>query len=261
MARRRLRKLKRSETQLAATAPVVTALPASPRHPGRVISVLLLLLALALLGVLLVDARFRVRDVQVNGATLVATDEIVSVADLMGKPLVLVNSREVAESVTKAFGCFDKVHVESRLPGTVQIQVVEERALLLWEQGGRYWWLDGDGRVLSEAGAPGSLPVIHDRSGLPVTVGSTIAGVPWPFVRESLAALPAVTDFQYTLEDGLIVFVTTAGWPVYLGSQGNPEYKVQVLKEITSALAAQEAEVVFIDLKNERRPAVKTGTS
>ena len=122
---------------------------------------------------------------------------------------------------------------------------------------GKYWWLDGEGKVLSEAMGHGELPVLHDRTGLAITVGSTIAGVPWGFVEQAIAALPAVSDFEYTLEDGLIVFVTTDRWPVYLGTGGNPAYKVSVLRELTAVLTTEGAQVVYIDIKNERRPAVQ----
>jgi hypothetical protein len=111
--------------------------------------------------------------------------------------------------------------------------------------------------VLSTSMGRGALPVVHDRTGLPVAVGSTIAGVPWEYLGQTIAALPAVTDFEYTLEDGLIVFVTTARWPVYLGSDGNAAYKVTVLRELTAVLTQNGSQVVYIDLKNERRPAIK----
>jgi hypothetical protein len=88
-------------------------------------------------------------------------------------------------------------------------------------------------------------------------VGGTIAGVPWEYVVQMVAALPAVEDFEYTLEDGLIVFVTKDGWPVYLGTDGDPAYKVAVLRELTAALTTDGVQVAYIDIKNERRPAIR----
>lgn len=232
---------------------------ASPRS-SYVASVFLLVLSCVLLSVFLWDDRFQVRSVAVKGATLVDEQEIIAAAGLAGKPIFLLNSRAVTHELTAAFGCFERVRVQTRLPDRVTIQVTEESAMLLWERQGTYWWVDNEGRVLSLAGGRGELPIVHDRSGLDVSTGSRIAGVPWEYVRETIAALPAVSDFEYTLEDGLIVFVTTERWPVYLGSDGNPAYKVAVLRELTAALTTESAEVVYIDLKNERRPAIKMGS-
>ena len=265
MARRTQRRTTRSQTRLMAEAQTVhggsagSDRNASPRL-GRAASVFLLLLSCVLLGVFLWDDRFQVRSVEVEGATLVDEQEIITAAGLAGKPIFLLNGRAVALELSAGFGCFERVRVQTRLPDRVTIQVTEKSAMLLWERQGSYWWLDDEGRVLSLAGGHGELPIVHDRSGLDVSIGSRIAGVPWEYVRQTIAALPAVSDFEYTLEDGLIIFVTTERWPVYLGSDGNPAYKVAVLRELTAALAAESAEVVYIDLKNERRPAIKMGS-
>lgn len=265
MARRIQRRTTRSQTRRMADALTVHGgnsgadRNTSPRS-GWAASIFLLLLSCVLLGVFLWDDRFQARSVAVKGATLVDEQEIIAEAGLAGRPIFLLNSRAVASELSARFGCFDRVRVQTRLPDRVTIQVTEKSAMLLWERQGSYWWLDNDGRVLSLAGGHGELPIVHDRSGLDVSIGSRIAGVPWEYVRETIAALPAVSDFEYTLEDGLIVFVTTERWPVYLGSDGNPAYKVAVLRELTAALATESAEVVYIDLKNEQRPAIKMGS-
>lgn len=262
MARGTPRQAPRSQTRLMAEGPAISGLN-SQQHGarslrfGRAISVLLLLLSSVLLGVFLLDARFRVRNVTVEGATLVDQNLVIAAADLYNRPVFLLDGRKTERYVAETFGCFERVHVQTRLPDQVTIRVTEKRAMLIWERQGAYWWLDGEGKVLSEAMGHGELPVLHDRSNMPVTVGSTIAGVPWQFVVRMVAALPAVEDFEYTLEDGLIVFVTTDRWPVYLGSGGDPAYKVSVLRELTAALTTDGAQVAYIDIKNEQRPAVQ----
>jgi cell division septal protein FtsQ len=224
---------------------------------GRLFDVLLLLLSCTLLCVFLLDDRFRVRTVEVEGATLVDPEQVILAADVGGLPAFLLNGRGIEDGLTESFGCFERVRVQAVLPDKVTVRVTEHQAMLLWEQAGAYWWLNNNGMVLSASMGRGALPVVHDRTGLPVAVGSTIAGVPWEYLGQTIAALPAVTDFEYTLEDGLIVFVTTARWPVYLGSDGNAAYKVTVLRELTAVLTQNGSQVVYIDLKNERRPAIK----
>ncbi|MHB1318399.1 MAG: cell division protein FtsQ/DivIB, partial [Anaerolineae bacterium] len=252
----------RSQTRLMAEGPALTG--ANVRQGGsrsvrfgRAVSVVLLLLSGVLLGVFLLDARFRVRTVAVEGATLVDQNLVIAAADLYERPVFLLNGRKTERHVAETFGCFERVRVQARLPDRVTIRVTEKSAMLIWERQGAYWWLDGQGKVLSEAMGHGELPVLHDRSDMPVTVGGTIPGVPWEYIVRMVGALPAVKDFEYTLEDGLIVFVTTERWPVYLGSDGDPAYKVSVLRELTAALTTDGAQVVYIDIKNEQRPAVQ----
>ncbi|NLT73810.1 MAG: FtsQ-type POTRA domain-containing protein [Chloroflexi bacterium] len=244
-----------------AEAPTV-ALPDRTRmgssgHGARWFSAALLILSCLLLGVFLLDGRFRVRSVDVEGATLVEAQAIVAAANLTGVPIFLVDAHRVERQVAEAFGCFDRVRVQAKLPDHVRIAVSEKGALLLWENQGTHWWIDGQGAVLGIAARLGSLPVVHDHSGLPVVEGSMIAGVPWDYVGAMVTALPGVREFEYTLEDGLIVRVTTAGWPVYLGTKGDADHKVIVLRELTAALMREGTQVEYIDLKNERRPAVK----
>jgi cell division septal protein FtsQ len=252
----------RSQTRLMSEGPVVKTAALGRGAPmslrlGRLFSVILLVLSCALLCVFLLDDRFRVQTVEVEGATLVAPEEVIAAADLTGRPVFLLNGRSIEAGLTESFGCFERVRVQPGLPDKVTVRVIEHHAMVLWEQAGVFWWLDREGVVLSKAMGRGALPVVHDRTALPVTVGSIIAGVPWEYLGQTIAALPAVTDFEYTLEDGLIVFVTTARWPVYLGSDGNAAYKVTVLRELTSVLTLNGSQVVYIDLKNERRPAIK----
>ncbi len=153
-------------------------------------------------------------------------------------------------------GCLSRARVQARLPGRVHIQVAENEALLLWENQGRYWWVDAEGRVLGMARNRGDLPAVHDRRTLETGPGEYVAGVPWAFAAELARVLPGARDLDYTLEDGLIL-ISAEGWPVYLGTGGNAEQKARLLEALTQTLKERGSRVVFIDLKNEQRPAVK----
>jgi len=264
MAKQRPNNVPRSQQRLMAEGPTIVPSSEQARtsvDAGRVFGSLLLLLSCALLCVFVLDARFRIRTVDVQGASLIADEELAAAAEVLDKSVFLLDTRAVEQRLADAFGCFEKVRVSARLPDHVTIRVIEKQAVLLWEADGNRWWVGSSGQVLGRASQAGDLPVVHDRSHLPVEIGGTIAGVPWDYIGEVVQALPAVRDFEYTLEDGVIVLVTTGRWPVYLGSDGNAAYKVTVLRELTAALTTQGAQVVYVDLKNERRPAVKLAAS
>jgi cell division septal protein FtsQ len=161
--------------------------------------------------------------------------------------------------ILEGLGCLGRAQVRTRLPGRVQILVREKEALLLWENQGAYWWVDPNGQVLGAAGNRGELPAVHDRRALEAAPGAYIVGVPWAFAAEMSSALPEARDFDFTLEDGLILY-TAEGWPVYLGMGGDARQKASVLQALQETLAARGDRVVYIDLKNERRPAIKVDT-
>ena len=84
-----------------------------------------------------------------------------------------------------------------RLPNQVAIRCWAEAALI-WESGGRYWWIAADGTVLPDR-RPGTMPVLHDIAGFSPNQRS-IPGVPgW----RTVGHLPAIQAFDYT-RSGLV---------------------------------------------------------
>ena len=83
MARGTIRHVPRSETRLMAEGPAVTRADTDREGSrslalGRGVSVVLFALSCVLLGVFLLDARFRVRTVSVEGATLIDPGQIIA---------------------------------------------------------------------------------------------------------------------------------------------------------------------------------------
>ena len=223
------------------------------------------LLALFLLGgslwlllSLLVDARFRVEEVRVEGAKLLSPAEVQQVVNGVGRSLLLLRTQEIEARLLAEFGCLQSVAVRAKLPNRVTVLLQEREALWIWESGGRYWWVGLGGKVLGQAQDPGELPIIHDVKGtLPEPQGQ-LAGVPWQLAEELIVALPAAKAYAYTPEQGLVLQVTAAGWPVYLGHSGDAATKVAIAQALVDRLLAQKVNVEYIDLRNERRPIYKT---
>jgi len=128
---------------------------------------------------------------------------------------------------------------------------------LVWESRGRYWWIGRDGEVLGETEGPGDLVVVHDIKGFAGEPQGHIAGVPWGLARQMGEAVPAIQAFDYTSEEGLILYVSDRGWPVYLGHEGDASAKAAVMWALVDELMARRTEVAYIDLRNERRPVFK----
>ncbi len=263
MTRRAARKKPRSQQRLAQQTPALTEreVQGTSKNRGKswIGSLLLLALALFFLAQFLGDARFHVAQVTVEGTNLVTPEEVMGYADILGQPIFLLNTRQAEARILEELGCLGRARVRTRLPDRVQIQVVEKEALLLWENQGAYYWVDAEGQVLGAARNRGELPAVHDRRTLEGASSAYIVGVPWALAIEMSRALPEVRDWEFTLEDGLIL-ITAEGWPVYLGMGGNAQQKAFLLEQLRQTLKAQGSQVEFIDLKNERRPAVKVAT-
>ena len=194
---------------------------------------LLMLVSVWMLRLLLVDARFAVREITVVSSEHVdaaTVQEQVHPRFIGGNPsLFLINSQEVAERVAACAGNIGTVTVHCHLPGRVEVTLGERDDVLLWESNGRYWWVDLNGAVLGAveqvpAAQEGAEPltVIHDVDGWAPHPEGYIAGVPWEMLRELALALPAAHEYEYARGLGLVVRVTGDHWPVYLGHDGTP---------------------------------------
>jgi len=236
-----------------------TAVASSPaavawvKVPGWV----LLLGSVWVLLSLFTNARFRVTEVSIEGARLVRQEDVLRVADVVGESIFRIRAQQIERRLEESSGLIEAAIVRCRLPNHVFITLVEREAALIWESGGRCWWIGADGAVLGPSDGPGAMPVLHDIHGFAPDPGGHIAGVPWGLAHDLWAALPAIQAFDYTPEQGLVLYVTTNEWPVYLGHHGDARVKVALLWALVERLDAMGVDVEYIDLRNEARPVYK----
>lgn len=221
--------------------------------PGGV----LLLGSIWVLISLFTNARFRVMDVTIEGARLVRRQDVLQTADVAGDSIFWVQAGEIEQRLEKGSGLIEDATVRCSLPNQVIISLVEREAALIWESGGRHWWIGTDGAVLGLATGPGTMPVLHDIRGHSPEPSDHIAGVPWALANDLWAALPAIEAFDYTSEHGLVLYVTAQEWPVFLGHEGDARLKVALLWTLVERLTAAGTNVEYIDLRNEARPTYK----
>ncbi|NLV73210.1 MAG: FtsQ-type POTRA domain-containing protein [Chloroflexi bacterium] len=241
-------------------AAAVGAARASQWVRARLLSVLglaMLALVVVLAAFILFGRDFRVQFVQVEGTELLKAEDIRNGSGLFGRSIVTVNTSRVKRDLLARYGMLQDVTVRREMPNKVTVQVREHAARWVWESGGRYWWLRDDGTVITEMPDAGGLPVIHDVQALYREPRGYIPGIPWELANDMLEVLPGIVAFDYTRPEGLVVYVTDAQWPVYLGTQGDCAKKVEILRALVKRLQASQETIVFIDLRNEIRPAYK----
>jgi hypothetical protein len=206
---------------------------------------------------LFTNARFRVTEVTIEGARLVQQADVLRATGIVGQSIFDIRARQIERRLEESSGLIEAATVRCRLPNQVAITLLEREAALIWESGGRYWWIAADDTVLGPTDGPGTMPVLHDIAGFQPEPAEHIPGVPWGLAHELWAALPAIQAFDYTRDQGLVLYVTSNEWPVYLGHQGDARIKVSLLWTLVEELATLGADVEYIDLRNEERPIYK----
>ncbi len=224
----------------------------------RVLAGLLLLATLWSLGAFFVDPRFRVGTLAVEGSHLVSEDQVRALVDVSNHSIFTVNPREIERLLKDSYGCIREVRAVCKMPNRVRITLVERPVALVWESGGRLWWVDPAGEILGETQDSGELLVIYDTTGYAPNPTEHIAGVPWQLAQDIQRALPVIRSLDYVPAQGLTIYVTDREWPVYLGHQGDAGLKVAIMQALVQELGASgTSSVEYLDLRNERRPAFR----
>lgn len=125
---------------------------AAPERRSRrtLIGVGLVVLAV-LVGVVGISPLFALREVRVEGTGILTTEQVVEVAEApMGRPLVRVSEREIAERVA-VLPPAAEVHVSRGLPDVVTIQVVEREPVFVLDAPSGPTLVDAEGFAFAEA--------------------------------------------------------------------------------------------------------------
>jgi cell division protein FtsQ len=116
-----------------------------------------------------IDARFgaagfRLKTIQVQGASTLATADIVKAAQIYkNQPILGLNLNELKTRV-EAVGWVKEARVVRLLPDTLVVAVVERRQMAVWQHAGKQAVIDDHGQVIPEAD-PAHFPT------LPLVVG------------------------------------------------------------------------------------------
>jgi len=249
--------LGRSQSARVAGGPAIG--PVTDRYSilARLPGLVLLVGSLWVLRSFFADPRFRVSKVVVEGANLVRETEIARVLDVMDTNVFRVNTRELATRLESEFGLIEHAFIRCRLPDQVLLALKEREAVAVWESGGRHWWIGHQGKVLGETADTGGLVVIQDAEGIAPQPQEHIVGVPWELAQEMREAIPAIQAFEYTSQEGLVLYVTANEWPIYLGHEGDAQVKTALMWALVDELMAQGIAVAYIDLRNDYRPVYK----
>lgn len=195
--------------------------------------------------------------VQVDGAEQTPAGQVRTAAEVgRGEPMVSVDQGAAAEAVA-ALPWVDEVRVERMWPGTVRIVVVEREPVAVVATPTGDALVDGEGRVLAEAGsdtapirlegrrdaAPGDTLPAADR-----VVLAVVGRLPPPLGADVEAA---------TAEDRGVVLALGEGWSVVIGDDADLEAKAGAALAVRDA--ADPADGCTIDVRVPSAPVLTGG--
>lgn len=160
-------------------------------------------------GVRFGDAGFALKAVHVQGASAMATPDIVRAANIhAGDPLIGMDLEALRERV-QAVGWVKEARVVRLLPDTLVIAVKERRQLAVWQHNGKSVVIDDQGQVIREADPSRftSLPLVVGAGGAQHASEILPILVQRPKLMARMEALVRVDDRRWDmrLKDGALI--------------------------------------------------------
>lgn len=148
-------------------------------HVGGLYRVIVVMLALAAVAAGCI-VFFRVRTIRVEGAARYTPEEVVEASGLsVGSYLALLDTMRMTRQIRAQLPYVERTSVRRLLPDTVVITVEESAVAAAVRSGGRWWLVNGAGKLLEEVNAEQAashtlltgLELLSPAPGLPAMVG------------------------------------------------------------------------------------------
>jgi cell division protein FtsQ len=160
-------------------------------------------------------AGFRLRTVHVEGASPMATADIVKAAGIYKNQPLLGLDLETLRRHIEAVGWVKQARVVRLLPDTLVIAVVERRQLAVWQHDGRSYVIDDHGQVIPEADAGRfpTLPLVVGEGGAEHAPEILPVLAQRPRLMEQMDAVVRVDDRRWDLrmKDGSLIQLPATG--------------------------------------------------
>ncbi len=130
----------------------------------RILSALLVIL----LGMGIITAwrspQYQVAEIEINGLERISKEEVSSVVNILGQPVIKIRPEELIESLNLSYPEFKDVKVSVTFPGHVTISVTERQPAFAWQLKDRILWVDADGFVFPARGQSSEMLTIQSDS-------------------------------------------------------------------------------------------------
>lgn len=218
-------------------------------HPFRLLSVVTLIGAFALVTMAIVSGRLRVYTAEIRGNHVVSSADIYRASGLDGLNIFQIDRAATEAAIVRALPNVRKATVRTWLPAGVSITVQEREPVAVWESGNVRYAVDIEGMVISTESVPAGTPLIRAADGRPIQPGERVSEAAVRMAKQLHALRPDVSTLMYHPERG-VGFMTPQGWPVWFGIQPDDlATRVTTAVVLSRQLESERVRVEFIDLR------------
>lgn len=209
---------------------------------------------------------FTIDKIDVSGRVMLTNAEINSVADVIGKSIILVNPEKIELELQETFPEILNISVETEIPNKVMISFVERQPVLAWQQEGQTFWIDENGMAYTPHGEGGPSIFVQgsDLLSTPQVMDETLGesedssqNLPIELVNEILALsheVPENTPIVYDSQHG-IGWMDPRGWQVFFGSTDEDiDLKLKVYDKMFRRLKKAGIRPAFISVEHLHAP-------
>jgi cell division protein FtsQ len=194
----------------------------------RLLSGLLVIVLGTIIYMLWYSPIFTVSTLDVAGLVRLTNEEINSVANVIGKSIILVNPSNLEQDLRAAFPELVNVSVDTEVPNKVVVNLGERQPVFTWQQDGQDFWIDADGVAFKPHGEGGPSITVQGSELLTTTPPDsenieeevkTSQTLPVELVNAILTVsqeAPENTPLVYNSKYGL-GWQDPRGWQVYFG--------------------------------------------
>jgi cell division protein FtsQ len=202
----------------------------------------------------------QVREITVEGNSLISTEAIVSNSALAGERMITVDLQETQEALYQ-LPLIQDAKIEREWPHSVRIVITERQAWGTWEQSGVAYTIDREGVVLGTVPAPEGSPIIRSSQAGSRKTGDRVDYQAVDAAAEIYAGLPqtlgaAVAEIAYVPERGLQV-TTADGETAIFGDSSSINYKLSVWAAMAQRARTENIPYTTIDLRYGNRPVLQ----
>ncbi|MFW5940799.1 MAG: cell division protein FtsQ/DivIB [Chloroflexota bacterium] len=240
---------------------------------SRWISLFLLVVCVAALGLIGTDEDFYLTTIPVEGVSSIPAAEIVEASGLGGAHIFAVHPGDAAASIMSVPGVISAT-VRLEWPNAAHVSIAEETPVAVWEQGDEQYWVNERGVLVpARVDVPALLHIQSDQPAPSVATTAKLSPsdaeeeedateeaaelfVPPDILQGALQLRelrPNIDRLSYSPSGGLS-FEDGRGWRVYFGSGTDMDQKLVVYETMVDYLLEQGLSPEYISVSNQEKP-------
>lgn len=204
--------------------------------------------------------QFRFDDIQITGMEKINKAEIVYFTGAKGEPVFTVDPSRIRTTLLQHYQDIYDADVTIDFPAKMSITLTERVPVVEWDFGGSRFWIDQDGKVLSESRSQESTIHVYADS-YPGAPNQADRELPLYFSRDTLKTIMTMGSFVpedqpliYTYKNGF-GWDTDEGWRVFFGkTDSDIEEKLRMQESLTRYFHENDIKPIFLSLEFKDAP-------